>query len=156
MRKSENAKLTTNKFAGVRRLAVDMKMEMTTKFPARETIVKMTMTKPRMLCHNSFNGANWYLRRKRSVKFWESFGFLFEICIKRLPIRVNKVEHVREDSIGSSHVAVSGGNGGCGSIYSSCSTFSGPTVRHCWLIGIQDLLKWNAQIKLQVLMVAMS
>lgn len=39
------ARLTTNKLAGVRREAVDMKMEMTTKLPAKATEVKMTMTK---------------------------------------------------------------------------------------------------------------
>ncbi len=47
IRKSEIAKLTTNKLAGVRRLAVDIKMEITTKLPAKATIVKMTITKPR-------------------------------------------------------------------------------------------------------------
>jgi len=61
IKKSEKAKLTTKRLAGVRRDLVDMKTEMTTPFPANDTMVKRTMTNPKMLCHRGLSGGNWYL-----------------------------------------------------------------------------------------------
>jgi hypothetical protein len=112
IKKSEKAKLTTKRLAGVRRDFVDMKTEMTTPFPAKETIVKRTMMNPKMLCHRGFSGWNWYLWGKLRI-ILIIVAFFAIVCgimanLFLLPMVVDEVKHVRKYLVNHRHVTESG------------------------------------------------
>ncbi|CAG5097659.1 Protein of unknown function [Cotesia congregata] len=58
IKKSEKARLTTNKLLGVLKFLVEVKMKTTMPFPITETVPRQPITKPRIACHSGFIGGN--------------------------------------------------------------------------------------------------
>jgi hypothetical protein len=64
IQKSENAKFTTNKLDGVRKLLVVVKTYTTKPLPKNDKKPSINMKTIKILCQSGFNGGHWYLKKQ--------------------------------------------------------------------------------------------